>query len=655
MKRFLTLILVCSTFAALSQSMKDELTYVKKTVFSKNYVSNKSINATNILFEDFENTTFPPTGWSKIDGASSSNHWARANDVDYGNGTNVARVLYQAVNQDEWLITPTISIPTNMTILFFDWSMYFDWMVSPDDNGDLNVKVSIDGGSSWDLVWVEDNQTLVQNSGVEYPWETYTWYTSKIDLSAYSGQDVKIAFQYLANDAARAMIDNVIITELDAYDAGIVSTDLPFFKTLGSSINLTGDLKNYGSETINTLDIKWTVNGGAENTQSLSGLSITNLSTYSYSHSISWTPSTVGTYTIKIWTENINGNIDSYNSNDTLTHVIYIADQLAQRLALFESYTSSTCSPCASINPSLDALLASNSDKIIAIKYHQNFPSTGDPMYIFNTSACDYRFDYYNGSYVPFGVLGTDFADNSGSVDQALINTEYSKPAPFTITGTYEIVDNTISINGEITSLVDYASSNLVYHVVVIEDYVHYTTAPGSNGETDFYQVMRKMLPDYLGTAMTPQVVNQITTFSESYTFQSNPATYWNGSTYVNTTVNEPSIVNMDEMKVVVFVQDDATKEVHQTGLLSYYTGKEKLSENKSISIYPNPSNGFVKVSNVQNSSITVYNLLGEMILSNFSKNNISELDFTQFEKGTYIIKIEKGAEVITKKVVITN
>ncbi|HBF88540.1 MAG TPA: hypothetical protein DDX39_07855 [Bacteroidales bacterium] len=655
MKQIFTLVLVFTIVLGFAQKSKDELESKKATI-SSSYKTLKSINASTLLYEDFENTTFPPAGWSKIDGASSANHWQQAFDADYST-SGMARVLYQAVNQDEWLITPTISIPTNMTILFFDWSMFFDWMVDPDDNGDLNVKVSTDGGTNWTLLWVEDNQTMVQNSGVVFPWETYTWYTSKIDLSAYSGQDVKIAFQYVANDAARVMIDNITINELDPYDAGVLSTDLPFFTTLGSSLTLAGDLRNYGSAEINTLDLNWTVNGGSVNTQNLVGLTIDNLSNYTYSHSITWTPSETGTYTFKIWTENINSNADANNTNDTITHVIYVADQLAQRFGIFESFTSTTCSPCASVNPDLDALLASNTDKIVAIKYHQNFPSVGDPMYIFNTNANDYRFDYYSGGFVPYGVLGTDFADNSGYVDQAMIDGEYAKPSPFTINGTYEIIGETININGEITSLVEYASSNLVYHVVVIEDYVHYATAPtpsADNGERDFYQVMRKMLPDYNGNAMLPQTVNQVTTFSESYTFQSNSATYWNGSAYSTVTINEPNLTDMAQMKAVVFVQDNNTKEIHQAGLLDYYTGKESINSDISVNVYPNPSTGIITISNAENTKITVYNILGEQILSANSLYNTKSLNLSTFENGTYIIQIEKGNKLSTKKIVLT-
>lgn len=39
------------------------------------------------------------------------------------------------------------------------------------------------------------------------------------------------------------------------------------------------------------------------------------------------------------------------------------------------------------------------------------------------------------------------------------------------------------------------SGSQLVAHNVVIEKHIHFNTAPGTNGEKDFYNVMKKMLP----------------------------------------------------------------------------------------------------------------------------------------------------------------
>lgn len=184
----------------------------------------KDILAT-VFEEDFEDwsLTWPPTGWTQTDGPSSAQHWAYSNDTESGgNGTGQARVLYD-FNQDEWLITPVISIPAIGNYrLAFDWSMFYDWMVSPNNNGDFMIKISTDGGTSWTQVWVEDDQLLVESPTIPWPWETYVYYTTNIDVTSYAGQNIQIAFHYYANDAARVQIDNLMVYE--TYDYELVLT-----------------------------------------------------------------------------------------------------------------------------------------------------------------------------------------------------------------------------------------------------------------------------------------------------------------------------------------------------------------------------------------------------------------------------------------------
>ena len=57
-----------------------------------------------------------------------------------------------------------------------------------------------------------------------------------------------------------------------------------------------------------------------------------------------------------------------------------------ERLLLLESFTNTGCVPCAQYNPTMDALIANNLDKVVAIKYHVNWPSSSDPMYLHNTA-----------------------------------------------------------------------------------------------------------------------------------------------------------------------------------------------------------------------------------------------------------------------------
>ncbi len=79
-------------------------------------------------------------------------------------------------------------------------------------------------------------------------------------------------------------------------------------------------------------------------------------------------------------------------------------------------------------------------------------------------------------------------------------------------------------------------------------------------------------------------------------------------------------------------------------------TYNENMSRN-NIKIYPNPASLEVNITNVYNSTIEIYSILGEKIYSHRSKSDIFNLDISNFDSGNYIIKIVKGEKIISKKI----
>jgi hypothetical protein len=104
---------------------------------------------------------------------------------------------------DSWLIAPPIDATSN-TSVSFSWNSSYYWEVDPNDNGDLFVKVSTDGGTTWDELWT---------FGDIGEWDSWTWYETTIDLSAYAGQTVLVAFNNVGDDNAQVNLDDVYIGE----------------------------------------------------------------------------------------------------------------------------------------------------------------------------------------------------------------------------------------------------------------------------------------------------------------------------------------------------------------------------------------------------------------------------------------------------------
>jgi len=114
---------------------------------------------------------------------------------------------------DTWLITPVIAA-TATTTLTFQFNTSLNWMVTQ-PNGDILVKVSTDGGTTWTQVWREEDF----GTFVDWAWNTVT-----VDLSSYAGQGIKVAFNLVANDNANVEIDAVNISSVSTKTASNKTT-----------------------------------------------------------------------------------------------------------------------------------------------------------------------------------------------------------------------------------------------------------------------------------------------------------------------------------------------------------------------------------------------------------------------------------------------
>ena len=108
------------------------------------------------------------------------------------------------------------------------------------------------------------------------------------------------------------------VQEPENYDLAVFATNLNSYVSVGAQ-NLSASVFNHGMTTANSYDLKYSVNGGAAQTHNVVGSSLANYQEESIAHSIPVNLPTVGNYVIKIWADNINGNPDGDNSNDTLT------------------------------------------------------------------------------------------------------------------------------------------------------------------------------------------------------------------------------------------------------------------------------------------------------------------------------------------------
>ena len=663
-------------------------------------------NAQSILNEDFQAGT-QPANWGQVTLATDGG-WLFGNASALSSAyfpipdhTNFACTNDDGCDCDksnDLLYTSTLDFSTNTAILMqFDYFFYGATYNGATEIG--TIAISTDDGVTW--------------SAVETLTGSMDWTTHIVDLTAWAGNStVKIGFHY--NDDGGWLygfaIDNLNIYEPYAFDANIQSTDMLEYVMPGS-FDVSGMFENAGSTAITSIDVNFSIDGGTVNTFNLTGLNVNMTETAAYSHNVQASFPTSGTYEVTIWLSNPNGSADMNTSNDSLTLTVNVLDQIAEKLVLIEHFTQASCDPCASQNPALDALLTDpqNINRVTHIAFHTSWPGY-DPMYEFNNDdgLGDARVGYYSVSGVPDCVIAGNQGQGLPSiVTQDKIDAEYSRPGLFEILGDASAANNELTINLTFEALADFPNGTIKAHVILVEE-VNYTSPPGSNGETYFPDVMRMMFPGETGTDLINPSNGDISNLDFTYTIQS-PIDISNCHLVafvqndldkdiymatkidifscsmtldiVATNVTTPggndgtaTVTATNGTPPFTYLWDDANAQTTETAIdlaEGTYSVTVTDSENcesvatvdvldltfinevngKEIGIYPNPTVGKLNITNVENTSIYIYNVLGDEILRIENPNNFNTVDISEYANGTYIIKIVAENGVYTKPV----
>jgi hypothetical protein len=231
---------------------------------------------------------------------------------------------------------------------------------------------------------------------------------------------------------------------------------------------------------------------------------------------------------------------------------LFAGDVMAQsqRLVLVEEFTQASCGPCASQNPALNAMLANNSTKVVSVKYQTDWPGV-DPMNVQTQSWVGPRVSYYGVTGVP-NVRGDGNSTSGapGAITQNWINTRYATAAPFDLDVNHTFSADYDSIFVEVLiNCTQAVTGNLVLQVAMVEEDITFCQAPGTNGETEFFSVMRKMFPNASGTTLgNSWAVGQ----TQTLTFSGTVPAY---------------IYDLKQVAIIGFIQDNANKAVHQAGI----------------------------------------------------------------------------------------
>lgn len=153
------------------------------------------------LSEDFESSTTIPTGWTSFigtNGEGTVQNW----QINDGATNNVAFVTWEAVatTAEDWLVTPQFTVDATNFILSFDQSDSF----ATDYGSTYTVRVSTGMSQT-----THADFTIVDTQTEADVWSGGPLAQHTVDLSAYVGTPIYVAFVLEQNDGDRWIIDNV--------------------------------------------------------------------------------------------------------------------------------------------------------------------------------------------------------------------------------------------------------------------------------------------------------------------------------------------------------------------------------------------------------------------------------------------------------------
>jgi hypothetical protein len=323
---------------------------------------------------------------------------------------------------------------------------------------------------------------------------------------------------------------------------------------------------------------------------------------------------------------------------------------------MLESFTSSTCGPCVAGNQNTSAVLAAYSDdQYSMLKYQMSWPGSGDPYYTLEGGD---RRTYYNVNAVPDFILdGNVWQGNSSSLTGSQIDAVMANPAFVSLSSYHVMNGQTIDFTVSINPLGDFTGPLTLYSAIF--EYMTYNNV-GSNGETQFSKVMKKMVPGSMGFSVGSLTDGQTVVENFSHTFQGSYTLPPDANSPIDHTTQH-SVEDFSNLGVVTWIQDDATKEILQStvSVESFTNIKEKTTTN--LMLFPNPAENTATVAfeGLEGSDVKIdlYNLLGELVFtgshtsaSNFDYYNI---DVTTLNNGIYNLVLTVGESMTTKKLQI--
>ncbi len=478
------------------------------------------------MVEDFE-TNFLPEGWTSLHlGNSSSWMWGWS-PAHGGLHSAEMRPAWNNALKDDWLVTPAFDSSGQQHLLLDFWESGRFWSTGGGVHEVLVSTTVATDPEAFTSVW------QATPSDYEAPWlDSWRdeWVNVPIDLSAYSGETIYVAFRYFSELSEDYWwIDDVRLRAPSDHEVRALAIQPNGESWLtGQEIAPQMEVENIGPN-VESFPVEMVIEHN--------GMVVFN-ETVQVSDLLPGTKTVVefapficqsGEYLLQ-GTAILPNDGDPSDNTATADNNCYSV--LRNPLGIL--FTNWACDPCVPANIALNEWYPAQGNGAGLIRVHLYWPSSQDPMYLANPEESQHL-----RSMCPEEVNSVPllYLDNTLSVEvnqdigwPTLISDNYAQRmavgTPLELSASFDSQDSTVSVNIHVLDPMPEGSFSL--HVAVTEDDVY---APGSNGEEHHNQAFRRLFPDLMGTSIaTSQGNHQYTLdleLSPEWAYENLHATVW--------------------------------------------------------------------------------------------------------------------------------
>ena len=607
------------------------------------YCGNVFASGTLYLNQDFNNTSFPPAGWTVSNTAGYN--WIRTTYAGaYGTGmTSAVADFYDYSSGNFDLITPQLPVTTSGDSLVFDHA----YSSGNNEVDRLEIYTSVDNGAAWILL-----VTLL--GGPSGPLATSTptydlfvptasqWATKKYSLPAGTN---KIKFTGVTAYGNNLYLDNIKVGVPFSNDAGISSISDPKWGIIPQTMNPKSTVRNYGTA-VQSFQVTMTINpGGYSNTQSVNNLAPGSSQDITFS---SFNFSAEGNYTLRAYSSLAS---DQNVSNDTIINSLLVTS--SPRNAVLEFCTGTWCQWCPCGDDEARHLEEVYPNSVL-LAYHG---AGSDPWRVFNGSGIISALGFAG---YPSGLVDRRLGSHNGW-GSIFTDAEYrysqSPGSAVSINSTninFNSTTGDLTVNLDAKALTDLTGQYKINYIITEDNLVYPQTGnsycPGSS--------------TWVHNWIVRNIVNTVTGDNI------NSGTWTSGQVYpltFTTNINSAWIAGNCNIQVVIFKDNGAlnVSEIQQgirlpvvtTGIdpVSNTTAAEyELSQN-----YPNPFNPVTSIKFTVPKdgkvSLKIYDILGKLVSTyvdgflNAGSYN-AQFDGSGYASGIYFYTLSTKNFTETKK-----